>query len=404
MAWFCYVLALFSKENAVVFPFLFLLLEFTETEGNLHSLAEPNRLRFLAGLLICTAIFFYVRFYALQSAGELGLPRLGGSIPHTLVATTKIFAFYLLLFFCPFQMRALYPTSMYSTEMDAAFFVSFAALFILVAFLIYFRREKIFVFGMLWWFVALLPVSNLHPLFNPMAERYLFLPSIGLCLWVGWLIGTAYEKGRRGFLLGATGVLALFLSTLTFLRNPDWRDNLKLWGVAADRDPENPRILANLAAAHYQAGNYVKAIVSARRALKELKVSHETVNPGSLYLCIGSAFFMRGDLAEALESMKRAEPYLPVRFDSDFSLYRTLGLIYDAKGQLRNALAEYRNAADINPFRAELWRKIAFCELRLGRREQAMEDWEKARVLDRTVPRFDEIETLYKTSHYRPAE
>jgi tetratricopeptide (TPR) repeat protein len=401
LALLVYLLATMSKENAIMFPLLVVLLELAETEADLKSLFQPRRLLFLAGLAVVTIFYLLLRFRWMRFAGEANLPQLGGSIFFSMLAAVKIHAYYLLLFFCPYQLRALYPASMYTPQFDTAFLVSFSALLLLLAFLLYFRKERFFVLGVFWWLFSLLPVSNLQPIFNPMAERYLFLPSIGFCLWIGWLVANAFEQGRRVVLLGGAVVLALILSVLTFVRNPDWRDNQRLWLAEAEMDPANPRVLANLAAAYYNAGEYDRAIDHANRALALTGQSRETISPAAIHLCLASAHFMQGKVDEALLHAELTEKAMPARFDIDFAGYRTLGMIYDAKDNLQKALAYYRRAAEINPFRAELWRKLAFCELRLGMREQAQADWEKARALDRHVPKFEEVETLYQETKQR---
>lgn len=402
LAWLCYFLATLAKEMAVMFPLLALLLELKEADANVKSLLDIRRLIFLAGLIACTVLFVEIRFHWMQFSGEAHQPPLGGSIINTLLSTTKIQAYYLLLFFFPYQLHALYPSWMYSPEWDTTFFFAVAGLAILLAFVVYFRRARFFVFGVLWWFLSLAPVSNLYPLFNPMAERYLLLPSVGFCLWIGWLIARGLETKGRAFVIGAASLAGIALAAMTFLRNPLWKDNLTLWRSTAAVDPGNPRVLANLATAYYQVGDYRQAIDYARLALRLRDAQHERLDPGPIYLCLGSAYFRLRDFDLAMEHMKRAERNIPMRFDLDFATYRNLGLIYDEQQDLHAALQNYRRAAEIDPFRAEVWRKIAFCELRLGDRAQAEQDWQKARNLDRTVPTFDEAESLYKKSVQEP--
>jgi len=402
LAWLCYFLATLSNKVALIFPVLVVLLEFTETQSSQPLLRTPRRLWNLAGLLCMTILYVVIRVYWLRFAGETQPPRLGGSMLATLLASARIHGHYLLLLFCPYQMRAIYPQSMYGAVADTTFFVSFSTLLVLAAFLLYFRRERFFVLGILWWFAALLPVSNLIPIAEPMAERYLFLASIGPCLWIGWLIGAAFEAGRRTFLIAGAGFLALMLGALTFLRNSDWHDDRTLWQATAESDPANPRVLANLALAHHAEGKYELAIDQASRALQLQRASGEPFNVARIHLCVADSSFVLGRLDEALEHARLAESLLPSRADVDFGVYRTLGLIHDARGELETALTYYRAAADINRFQASLWMKISYCELRQGRRTEAEANWQKARQLDRNVPRFEEIETLYQKSRTRP--
>jgi tetratricopeptide (TPR) repeat protein len=181
-------------------------------------------------------------------------------------------------------------------------------------------------------------------------------------------------------------------------RNPVWRDNLALWSATARVVPDDPTVVANLASALFEKGRYTEAESAARRALDLAERSGSRMSPVPVRLALGCSLFVRGDLDGALAEFQFAESRLPCRFDIDAAVHRNLGLIHDERGDIAAALAAYRKSAVADPFRADVWRKSSFCLLRLGEREAAHADWDRARRLDRSLPSFDEIEALYRQS------
>lgn len=404
LSWLAYFLALFSQENAVTFLVLAGLLEWTESEGQWQPLLTRRKLVFVAGLLVLSLFFALVRFHWMRFDGEAHTPQLGGSIWATLISDVKIQAHYVKLFFFPYPLIANYPASMYSARIDLRFLVSLGCMVLLVAFVAYFRRARFFLLGVLWWFVSLAPVANIQPIFIPMAERYLFLPSIGPCLWAGWAIARSVRSRARNLVIGLCIAVAITLAAITFLRNPDWRDNMTLWQATARVVSDDPRVLANLAAAQFNQGNYHEAIATAKLSLELKETTSSDIDPAPIYLCMGSAYYMLHETDLALDYLTKAEVGLPSRFDIDAAVYRNLGLIYDDRNDLKTALRYYKRASAIDPYRIDLWRKSAFCELRLGNRSHAEKSWNTARTLDPSLIPFKAIEMLYKKTRQQPPE
>lgn len=396
LGWMAYALGLFSKEMAVVFPILFVLVEATLVDWHWDRMLGRRRLLFMAGLVVCTLFFVIIRFHLMRSAGETGLPRLGGTWAGTLAADIKIHAHYLTLFFLPTQFSALYPPETYAATMDSRFAFSVAILAVVVSFALYFRRSRFFALGVLWWFVSLLPVSNFHPIFNPMAERYLYLPSVGVCLWLGWAFATVLKSKYQRLLIAAACATALVLAAVTFQRNRVWRNNLTLWTATALESGDDPRLAANLGTAYFEKGDYTRAIELSRKAL-EAAPTFPGINPAPIHLCVASAWMQLGKLDQALPHLLQVEARIPVRFDIDAAAYRNLGILHDEQGDLRTALKYYQHAVAVDPFRADLWRKLAYAQYRLGDVKDARGNWQKARDLDQSIPSFEAVEAAHRS-------
>lgn len=96
-------------------------------------------------------------------------------------------------------------------------------------------------FGILWFVITIVPVSNVPFLTGVLlAERTLYLPSMGFCAAAGWmLVGLRRERPWIGTAL-LTAILLLFCCR-TVERNPDWRDNATVFSTLIREHPESGR-------------------------------------------------------------------------------------------------------------------------------------------------------------------
>ena len=129
---------------------------------------------------------------------------------------------------------------------------------------------RAFLHGMGWVAIFLVPVSGIARLpGSALAERFLYLPSVGLCLAAGALTAAAARvtPARRGLAAAWVGILSLCL-TATLARLPVWRNDLSL---ALDMEATSPRAsmgFARHALVAAQTGRYPEAAAAVREALK----------------------------------------------------------------------------------------------------------------------------------------
>ncbi len=97
-------------------------------------------------------------------------------------------------------------------------------------------------FGLSWFVIALLPVSNLIPIPIPAAERFLYLPLAGIGLAAAAAVGVALDDAparvRRGALVGAAVIAALWLVAIN-VRHRDWRNDEALWRATVAINPSS---------------------------------------------------------------------------------------------------------------------------------------------------------------------
>jgi protein O-mannosyl-transferase len=141
-------------------------------------------------------------------------------------------------------------------------------------------------FGIIWFFVTLLPTS-LMPLGDVTNDHRMFFCFVGLALAVFWslrlaLFGvTARLTTRPGLVYGSVAALALLLAAAgvgTRVRNRVWLTKESLWSDSVSKNPRNPRALSNFGAVAYEQADYQTALESWQRAveLDSTVVSYQT--------------------------------------------------------------------------------------------------------------------------------
>jgi tetratricopeptide (TPR) repeat protein len=132
------------------------------------------------------------------------------------------------------------------------------------------HRRPWLAFGVLWFFLHLLPTNSILPRLDPANDRHLYLALLGpafLLAAVLWKV-----TGRRtASAVALAGVL--LLATATIARNHDYRTEVSLWKATAATSASKARVWNNLGYAHGVEGNRAQAQAAYRRAL-ELDPGH----------------------------------------------------------------------------------------------------------------------------------
>jgi tetratricopeptide (TPR) repeat protein len=174
---------------------------------------------------------------------------------------------------------------------------------ILAAALILYKRNKAAFFFVTFAFVVFVPTSNL--LFNIgtiMAERFLYLPAIGLTVCVALSIRALSD--RVGVKVIVPIVMILITGAWgirTYVRNKDWRDGLTLATTSAEASPKSYKTHALLAYQLFNLGQSAKnidaAVAESEAALAILKDIPDDRNEISTYFNADTEYRAKGDLA-----------------------------------------------------------------------------------------------------------
>jgi tetratricopeptide (TPR) repeat protein len=394
-------IGLFSKENAAILPGLMLLYDLAWR----GRAGWRERAMAYAALVLPFAAFFYARGAFLHARGALQMhlsvsntdnPLLTADFWTARLTAIKVIGKYLWLFVWPGRLSADYSYNAvpsfgwHPAEWeDAKALIALAVCLAAAGLAVRWRRtRKPLFFCLAFFFVALLPTSNLAILIGSiMAERFVYLPSIGLA---GCVIAVIYELGRqvpreRLFAMRTAwislGFLCLACAARTYARNFDWLDELSLWTSAVNVCPESAKVHYNLGTVLSEApGRLPDAIAQLEAALRinpDLADAHDNLGkalsqlPGRLPDAIAqfeAAVRIDPDLAEAHSNLGNALSRMPgrlpdaiaqleaaVRINPDFvEAHSNLGkALLQAPGRLPDAIAQFEAAVRINPDLAE---------------------------------------------------
>jgi hypothetical protein len=189
-----------------------------------------------------------------------------------LVVATKAFLYYLKILYLPLSRGLYHPFAFNSVTIQSispAFFVSLLVISLCVyLFFRFLREEKPLSFGIALFFATYLPYSNIIPVCNIVAERYLYLPSSGFCLILAYLILKVWRivntaQSKRALRILTVVVIALFLgayATLTIRRNYEYSDISTYWQTNITNFPDGYIVYNNLAGSFYSMGDLQTAM------------------------------------------------------------------------------------------------------------------------------------------------
>jgi Tfp pilus assembly protein PilF len=375
---------LLSKATVVTLPFVLLLLDLWPLrrwpERSARALVvEKLPLFLLAGGVALVAAATQSGFGTTTTLTELPLAdRLGNAVVSA--------GAYALKAAWPVDLAVFYPHPAVVSDggpFGATFLLALAAL--VAALLLAWRargRRPWLTVGLLWYLGCLLPVIGLVQIGEQArADRYTYLPMIGLYLAAVFGAWEAWPRARRAVL--AVGCLALLLcARATLAQAATWRDSRTLFEHAlavTDRNyvalsqlahvdlsegrPEDARrrlelalaihsdarMFTNLAAALNRLGEHAEAEARARRAVRLDETQAEAHNN------LGIALGGQGRARAAAESFRRATELRPTYVEAWFNL----GKVEAARGELDAARAAYRRVLELAPGDAEAARFLA---------------------------------------------
>ncbi|MBU1869784.1 MAG: tetratricopeptide repeat protein [Candidatus Omnitrophica bacterium] len=348
-----FALSLFSRENALIFPAVILLYHF--------SFKVKMRLAGFLSILALTIAYLILRLAGLGSflPPEHIETTLLERLPGFFVAITN----YTRLLILPLNLHMEYGSGLFRFY-DFKVILGFI---IFVSLLIYaFKKrnaDKLASFSILWFFITLLPSSNIYPINAYMAEHWLYLPSIGFFLIVANSLNLLRKKGRLKASIAILACLLLAYSFLTIQQNNFWRNPVVFYGRTLKLSPNSVKIYNNLGLAYYESSKPIEAIACYEKALKIDPRHASSLNN------LGVVYRHMGKRQEAIDLFKRA---LAINPDSAEAYYN-LGAIYYGFGKKEEAAGFYKKAMQINPHYANACNDLGVIYKDLG-------DFDKAEV------------------------
>jgi len=362
-----FLLSLLAKGQAVILVVLLPFIDYVKGRKwfSVKSLSEK------VPFLLLSMIFSLVAFRAQESGHTLHFEYF--SLPQRFAFASFGTAQYLIKSIIPFDLAAFYPypSKLANGSIPSSYWlyiISLPVFFTGSYFL--FKRSKIYTFGLSLFFLSLLPLLQLIPVGSAiMADRYFYIPSIGLllCFAFGLL---EIRNTRIRYVLFI--IFILMFSIQSFSRCRVWKDSITIWDDVINKYPDLKDAFCNRGSAYGELGQWDKAIVDYSRMIE--------IDPKDRdgYYSRGVAYANLGQWEKAISNYTHAieiDPKYPVA-------YYNQGIAFYNLRQIDEAIANYSRAIEIDPNYALAYtnRGVAFATQ--GQWEKAITDFSKAIEID----------------------
>ncbi|HTL81107.1 MAG TPA: glycosyltransferase family 39 protein [Bacteroidia bacterium] len=218
----------------------------------------------------------------------------------------------------------------------------------------YFRKYPVISFGIFFYFVTFALTSNIFVLIGAtMADRFLFLPSVGACLAVVFFLMKQFREEQLKVLVSKTFFILLGISLIfsirTFSRSQDWSSETTLFAADVDNAPGSGRVLQNYAITQMNAAFAIKDKTPERAQMLDVAYDYfvraakiDTSDFRSL-LCLGQVEYNRGNYMQSAAWSKKYIDYFHARGypPGDKSVYSNLGDAYVMYGRADSAILAF---------------------------------------------------------------
>ncbi len=237
-------------------------------------------------------------------------------------------------------------------------------------------------------FLTLAPSSSVIPIPDLAFEHRMYLPLASLAVVAvlgGYSAGrklisavTSLQPAARLASVCLVAGIAAVLGILTYLRNDDYRSELRIWQDTVAKASHNFRAHNNLGRALAQDGRTAEAVVHYQRALE--------INPDYVETNFNFGLLLV-QLARPDEAIPRLEQVLKIR-PKDVEAHLNLGVALAQRGRNVEAIGHYQEALAADPICAAAHNNLGNVLLRLGRVDQAVLHYRAAVDIDPADPEY----------------
>ena len=362
--------AMLTKENTVVLPALLLLTDYFWNPGFSFEGIKRNW-RLYAPMAVGGLIGLVAVFRVLGGADSAGFQTKFFTWYEYLFTQFRVFFTYLRLFIFPIGQTVDYDIPVSHSLLDHGAIVGLVGILMLIGAAVYFhRRYPLAAYGFLIFAIILAPTSSIIPIKDPISERRIYLPMIGLLLIA--IDAIRRLKIGRQALAASLGAVLLLAGIATYQRNIVWSGAVPLWEDAVKKSPRKARAHFQLAYAYYNENRCQEAEQGYQKvaelekpdyrllldwaladnclnkheaALQKFQQAAALEKTAHVYTQIAMMHAKMGKTEEAFQALATAQALDP-SFDVTY-LYR--GQLLAGMNNLPAAEQEYRRALAANP-------------------------------------------------------
>ena len=317
-------LACGAKEYAVVLPAVLLLTDCFWTSETAWAAIRKNRLMYSAiGVLGLAGLAYVWRIIATAPTAGFGIKSF--TWYQYFFTECRAVWVYLRLFLFPFGQNVDYDFPISRTVLEHGAWLGLLGLVLAIWMSWRYRgRYPLACYGFFLFLLLLAPTSSFVPIMDPIFERRMYLPMIGLLFIV--------FDGLRRLRWGKTELSVLMLAILgvgallTYQRNSLWSNGIALWQDTASKSPLKMRTHSMLGMSLLTSGRCQEAEHEYATAAKLLPVDlkHPTANTADILANWGLTFYCLKQTEPALTKLLQAAAINPTA-----QLYSQIGMIYE---------------------------------------------------------------------------
>ncbi len=340
----CFVLAVLSKETAIVLPVIIYIYDRVFDDRRSIKYYAVYAVILLTGIIMLyiNKGGFYLPWTSGNMAEFLKSNRLFRDIQyyHLIIIQPYLFITYIIKLILPINLSIDYYVPVEKGFTLITLIMSFLSLAYIYC-IYMFRKNKIIVFSMLSFLLAYIPVSNLIPVLNILSDRYMFFPSLFFIL----MFYSVYSRVQWRKLLY---IMPLLYLVLLIIYIPVFRTERTLWEYTVKLNPKSIVGNNNLGLVHYIDGDMQDAKKYYQAALSE---DDEYVNA---IINMGTLYASSGDLTKAEELFKRASELETYNIKALYNL----GLIYMRQRKFHEAGEMMERVIEISPTSGLAWNNL----------------------------------------------
>jgi tetratricopeptide (TPR) repeat protein len=381
-----FVLGLLVKPMLITLPFVMLLLDYWPF-GRLDFEGEGRRVKGIDRMSqVFRLVWEKVPFFILSGVSiylsSMSVRRLGITTSTELVPTKLrigqafvSYVSYLWMLILPRRLAVFYP---YPTDVVVRRSAGALLFLLFLTFLLVwsFRSKRYLSVGWLWYLGTLLPVIGLVQagLWPAVADRWLYVPGIGVFVVVSWGVGEFVGQIRlRRIAAGvASGVCLCALMVCTWIQSGYWLNGFALFTRTLEVTKDNYIARLNLGNEYLREKDYGKAIAQYKRAIELHRDYVEA------HYNLGIALGLERRYEEAIEAYRRVLQLKKRHGRTFFYLATALA----KTGRVDEAISYYEKQLEIEPEDVEVLNNFGLALVRKGRYEEAIGYYNKALELE----------------------
>jgi len=373
-----YVLSLLSSPFSVTLPAIVILYDYCRIRDiNLYNMTKSRLLSYLPYIILSVSQFIILFNSFTTSPGPEPAIKSHemNSIFYTFLTMLRVLYDYIKNLIIPFWLNNMYVDHTSTSLFEYKVILSLSVIFLLIGILFFQVKEgnKLNLFCLGWFVLTWLPVSNIIPISTKMADRYLYVPAVGLFLLFSVAVyNTSHRwlsrKAKKFVTVPVIAFLVFSLSYLSIDRNRVWANSQTLWEDSLRKAPAYWVPHMNLGLTMAQQGKIDEAISYYRESLR--------LNPNSVHTHnnLGVVLLERGQIDYAISHYATA-----LRLQADYAeTYNNLGVALFSLGDLDKAIAHYREALRLDPNFGKAHNNLGNALAEQGRFTEAISHYYKA--------------------------